>query len=265
METTSSWRLALASAIGTSHVASGSTCQDRAAHAFLTGIEGPVLVLAVADGAGSAAHSEIGSWLATKTLLERIEAYLDDGGRLADLDRPVALAWLEEVAQALENHAAAVGDAVRDYACTLLAAIVGEGHTAFFQIGDGAIVVSDGQDDGWSYVFWPQHGEFANTTNFVLSANASEALEFELAPRGVPELALFSDGIEKLVLHDATRSVHEGFFNKMFLPVRRLEQPGLDENLSAELERYLSSPLICERTDDDKTLVLASRMASGGE
>jgi hypothetical protein len=147
----------------------------------------------------------------------------------------------------------------RDYSCTLLAAIIGPGHAAFVQIGDGAIVVSHGDEDGWSYVFWPQHGEFANTTNFIQSDGLENVIAFELAPRCIHQFAIFSDGIENLVLHQASRSVHQSFFHSMIQPVRNAGTTGLDEALSQALRRYLGSSAICERTDDDKTLVLASR------
>jgi hypothetical protein len=255
----SPWRLALASAVGTSHIGTGAPCQDSAAHQIIETRDGPVLVAVVCDGAGSAAYSDVGSWQAATTFIELVSLYLDDDGRLRELDRDTAVGWIDEISEHLVATAEASGHAVRDYACTLLAAIVGPDTAAFLQIGDGAIVVSHGEEDGWSYVFWPQHGEFANTTNFVVSADATEKLEFELAPRRVDELALFSDGIENLVLHQATKTVHEAFFNAMMPPVRRARADGLDEELSKGLERYLSSAAICERTDDDKTLVLATR------
>ena len=73
------------------------------------------------------------------------------------------------------------------------------------------------------------------------------------------ELAIFSDGIENLVLHKASRSVQQSFFQSMIQPVRKTEATGLDQELSKGLRRYLASSAICERTDDDKTLVLATR------
>ena len=47
--------------------------------------------------------------------------------------------------------------------------------------------------------------------------------------------------------------------DRMFGPVRRSQVVGEDLALSQDLEGYLSSPAILERTDDDKTLVLATR------
>lgn len=137
-------------------------------------------------------------------------------------------------------------------------AIVGDNSNAFVQVGDGAIVVSEGADDGWAWVFWPQHGEFANTTNFVVSPNSIDVMEFASTPHRIDEVAVFSDGIENLVLHAASRTVHAPFFDAMFPPVRQ-HLPGFAVDLSLGLEKYLLSPRICDRTDDDKTLVLATR------
>jgi Protein phosphatase 2C len=254
-----SWRIAAASAIGTSHVATGLPCQDFAHCSVIDTRGGPTLVSVVCDGAGSAAHSDIGAWLAASTFAELVELHFEEGGGIADLSKDKAREWIRAVGDALESRAKEAGHSLRDYACTLLAAIIGSREAAFLQVGDGAIVVSHGEEDGWSYVFWPQHGEYANTTNFVVSANARDVMEFEVAPRRIDELAMFSDGIENLVLHQNSRTVHGRFFDQMMPPVRKAAAPGLDTKLSDGLRSYLSSSTICERTDDDKSLILASR------
>ncbi|MGE5150850.1 MAG: protein phosphatase 2C domain-containing protein, partial [Rhodospirillaceae bacterium] len=143
------------------------------------------------------------------------------------------------------------------YACTLLAAVVGDQSAVFVQIGDGAMVISSGT--GWRHVFWPQHGEFANTTNFVTSERAVPELEFVRVDEAVQEIAIFTDGIENLVLQKAGKTAHAPFFDSMFPPVRKSLASGVDAELSRALDKYLSSPTINNRTDDDKTLILASR------
>jgi hypothetical protein len=45
----------------------------------------------------------------------------------------------------------------------------------------------------------------------------------------------------------------------MFPPIRKSQASGVDAELSQALDKYLSSPTINSRTDDDKTLILASR------
>jgi hypothetical protein len=254
-----SWRVATACDIGTSHSGSGTPCQDSAAHGIIRTKEGRVLVAVVCDGAGSAAHSEIGSWLASTTFVELVEVHFESGGRLVDIGRDEVVGWIGNTAERLTARAHEDGNSPKDYSCTLIAAIVGNDAAVFAQIGDGAIVVSHGEADGWSWVFWPQHGEYANQTVFVLSANAADAMEFSLAPRRIDEFAIFSDGIERMVLHGATKAVNDSFFDQMFVPVRASTARGLDQKLSEKLRAYLGSAVVNARTNDDKTLLMATR------
>ena len=258
---TAPWRFAAASAIGTSHAGTDTPCQDSAVYRVIDTPAGDVLMVVVCDGAGSAAYSEVGSSIAVSRFADLAEAFFGEGAQPSNLSRDIASAWCETVAQELEATAGTAGHAVRDYACTLLAAMIGKSGSAFIQIGDGAMVVSEGVEDGWSWVFWPQHGEFANTTNFVISANAADVMEFATTINRIEEIAVFSDGIENLVLHHATKTVHSPFFETMMAPVRKADA-GLSVGLSKSLEEYLLSPRICDRTDDDKTLVLATRRAA---
>jgi hypothetical protein len=254
------WRIAGASAVGTSHLKSGAPCQDAfKCERYQTSIEGEIVLLAVSDGAGSAPFSDIGSDLACRELAANLELYLHDVNRLESLNPADARRWLDNVVEALNARAAADGRAPRDYACTLLAAVLSPTHAVFMQVGDGAIVVRESVDE-WCYIFWPQHGEYVNTTRFITDPSSLDQLDFSLVAKPIPEIAVFTDGIESLVLQYATNTVHAPFFNKMLPPVRALGQPGFDAALSTELSTYLSSPVVCSRTDDDKTLLLASRM-----
>jgi len=254
----SPWRVAMASSIGTSHVAAAQPCQDAHFHVEAIGPDDErIMVLAVSDGAGTAALAEVGAALVCDTFGRLVAAYVGQGGRVGTIGRPLVERWITGVIYRLELHARQTRAAVEDYACTLLAAAVGEREAMFVQIGDGAIVLSAGE--GWKHVFWPQHGEFANTTNFVTSAHRFEALELEVSNRRVEELAIFTDGLEHLVLQKAAKAVHAPFFESMFPAVRRSIASGVDAELSRALGGYLSSAPVNDRTDDDKTLILASR------
>ena len=103
-------------------------------------------------------------------------------------------------------------------------------------------------------VFWPQVGEYANTTWFVTSADFEQMLQ--VRGEAVDEVALFTDGLQMMALHFATRSVHRPFFEPLFAALRGAAQP---EDLVVPLRAFLDSPAVNERTDDDKTLVLAVR------
>ena len=175
------------------------------------------------------------------------------------------------------------GKEPRDFASTLLAVLVGPNSGGALQIGDGVIVVSDG-GNGWGrvfwpqrggyadhlpnpnrdttafrWVFWPQRGEYANTTRFLTDADALERLH--IAPRlgKVTDVALMTDGLESLALHYASTSVHEPFFHGMFRPLWDADRTGEIHHLSAGLERFLSSEQVGSRTDDDVSLILATR------
>lgn len=253
------WRIAATSAIGTSHAKTGQPCQDSVRVRLVDTLAGPILISAVSDGAGSAAHSEMGSHAAVTTASYLVENFLEAGGNVGSIGRDTALSWLAQIQTVISTFAAETRAPVREFACTLLVAIIAPESAAFFQVGDGAMVVRERGDDGWSYIFWPQHGEYINTTNFITTSNASEVMEFASASRRIESFSSFSDGMESLVLHYATKTVHDPFFNKMIAPVCEVLTPGLDDGLSASLSNYLASELVCSRTDDDKSLVLATR------
>ncbi len=260
------WRIAMASSIGSSHIASDQPCQDSHFHIDLENSAGqPVTVLVASDGAGSATHAAVGSELSCQTFARLVAAYLAAGGAVEKIGRPLVARWIAGVVYRLAMRAKADGFECQDYACTLLAAIASDQATAFIQVGDGAIVVSSAAAGGWNYVFWPQHGEFANTTNFVTSDNVLEALDFEVRAQPVEEIAIFTDGLENLVLNQAERAVHAPFFDSIFQSVRRSTAAGHDAVLSRDLEKYLATPKIAERTSDDKTLILASRQRTTRE
>jgi hypothetical protein len=145
---------------------------------------------------------------------------------------------------------------LRELACTLLLAVVGERAAAFSQIGDGAIVISVNQE--YETVFWPQSGEYINTTNFVTDDRWEDHLEFSVRHEAIDEVALFTDGLQALVLSYAEKRAHCPFFAPLFRTLR--DAPSPDE-LAAPLRRFLDSPRVNDRTDDDKSLIVAARPA----
>lgn len=255
-----SWRVAAASAIGTSHTKTGLPCQDSVHVRLIDTVQGPILISAVSDGAGSAAHSEIGSRAAVTTVTYLAENYLSAGGTLLSIGRDLALSWLAQVQSVISNLAIGAGTSTREFACTLMVGIIGADSSVFLQVGDGAMVVREPGDEGWSYVFWPQHGEYINTTNFLTASNAASVMEFAVTNRIIESFSCFSDGIENVVLNNTTRAIHDTFFDAMITRVQDSSAVGVDEVLSQSLIRYLSSDQVCARTDDDKSLVLATRL-----
>ncbi len=250
----------MASAIGASHLAAGVPCQDCYVHLRVNGADGePVAVFVLSDGAGSAAGAEAGAKLACQTFARLVADYIGGGGKIEHIGRDLAVRWMAGVFYRLALKSWDDRRQPRDYACTLLAAISGERATAFVQIGDGAIVIRGGGSETWRHVFWPQQGALPGTTNSVTSEDALEVMEFHATREPVTEIALFSDGLEALLLHEGNRSVETPFFEGMFAELRRSPMRGEDTELSRALEMYLSAAAVNERAGDDKTLILACR------
>jgi hypothetical protein len=256
----SNWRHAAASATGTSHLKSGLPCQDASCcDVLLTAAGEPVLAAFVSDGAGSARRAETGAQLACSLAFDEIRSLLAAGGSVSDVDRPFLTAWLARFQIEIAARAEAEGLRPRDFACTFLGAIIGAETAVFFQIGDGAIVVSPrGEEDQYSWVFWPATGEYENTTFFATDPDSAAHLEHACVERPIDEVALFSDGLQRLVLDYRDRTAPAPFFRSMLSWVRSAADEALPR-LSSLLQGHLGSPAINDRTDDDKTLILATR------
>jgi hypothetical protein len=254
------WRYAHTRVAGTSHEARGIPCQDACYGDVLSpSAEGTVFLGVVADGAGSAARAEIGAELACDLLVKELKHFYSVGKELSDLRaNGGGVPWLEAITEGLRIRAEAEGHSVADFACTLLVAVVEPKIAAFLQVGDGAIVVRVAPDSDYEWVFWPQKGAYANETCFVTSHDVVSLMAFEVREQRISELALFTDGIETLTLHFSTRTVHGPFFDPIFERLRK-EPAGHSKLMSDGVAAFLASEPVNERTDDDKTLIVATR------
>jgi hypothetical protein len=251
------WKLLFQSVRGTSHERSGQACQDCCLARLKATRLGPVLVLACADGAGSVLHAELGAREACQGITRLVLDDLAQGLPLAEVERDTVLSWHIRLRLQLQEQADRHQTGLDQLACTLLLAVVGESTAVFSQIGDGAIVLL--RDESYHTVFWPQSGEYANTTNFVTDPEFADHLEVHLERERVEELALLSDGLQMLALTFAGRQVHQPFFQPLF---QRLRSAKAGEKLAHGLRQFLTSPAVNARSDDDKTLVLATRVPS---
>jgi len=259
------WRTVRASVAGTSHAASGQPCGDSSSVRVL-GARGknPLLVAAVADGAGSADRAGEGARLACAAVVSQAEVWARRGSRrraVASFARADALAWVDAARRRIDETARSEGRESRDYSCTLLVALVDARSAAFFQIGDGAVVYR-GAEGGYRPALWPQSGEYANCIFFVTDDAVADRVQATAAP-DVHEVALLTDGLQSLALRFDRREVHGPFFEPMFARLRQRQRPRLHPGgLDHELRVFLDSPPVNQRTDDDKTLILATRLRS---
>lgn len=246
------WRYVGASVQGTSHQRNNTPCQD---YNVVTDVNGAHLLLVCSDGAGSGSRSELGSEIACRTLVDEVTRFASLGGEIENVTRETAVEWLQAIRAKLETQAEAAGVTTRELACTIVAALIGSLSTTFIQVGDGA-AVTVAPDGTYRVVFWPDQGEYANTTFFVTGPDAVERLRVEITSDPVRDVALFTDGLQNVALRYESRSAHAPFFAPMFARLRSEEEW---QALGDPLKTFLGSEAVCKRTDDDCTLVLASR------
>jgi hypothetical protein len=252
------WRVVSASVAGTSHIEADAPCADASAVRVLRTAEAHSLLVAVAsDGAGTSARAAEGAALAVSTTLDAANAWAIEHADLSDFTEETGRAWVGAVRDVLATRASDEGLVPRDFACTLLVALVDDTRAVFVQVGDGVIVCGT-EAGGYVPVTWPQNGEYANMTWFSTDPDSPAVAEVRIVT-GIDEIALLTDGLQALALRYATRDAHDPFFEPMFQRLRRELEPQ-PAQLAESLRGFLGSAAVNARTDDDKTLVLATRL-----
>jgi serine/threonine protein phosphatase PrpC len=246
------WQAVAVSTKGTKHERSKQPCQDYGDYRILS--NGQVIVGAVSDGMGSASHSEVGSKLAVRVVLEELESR--DWKSRPEYDRDVKVIFdssIRQVKKAFELHAWSENYPVQTLACTLLAFVATPEWLIAMQVGDGFIVAQTG-DENLQLLFKPDKGEFANETTSVTSSNVFSEAKVSVNSNPYSFICVSTDGIENISLIK-----REGWkpFGKFFSPLQRHMQS--DESLERkreDLEKFLNSEKLNQKTDDDKTLLL---------
>lgn len=250
------WNLVFDSVQGEAHKKLDLPCQDSCRAVQLIEEGERILLLACADGAGSASHSQIGSQIACDAIIELASNGLRTEIDFQLWDKQFATSWCVDIRERIQRKADELAIASRQLACTLLFAAIGPSSACFLQIGDGAIVV--GEDALLRPVFWPQAGEYAAITNFLTDPAFAGLIEVTRIESSIANIAMFTDGIERLALRFHDRTVHSPFFDPL---IRYVQAEGFSDQAFSDLRNFLDSPSVNQRTDDDKTLILACRVA----
>lgn len=254
----SRWSWIGACSIGSSHIRSGTTCQDSASCIELAVGDQHALLAIVSDGAGSAEYSAIGSRLVVECFARCVIAHLRANQALETITKELVLDWLDNVRDHIFRSAEQRAISPRDMAATFVGAIIFLDRAIICHVGDGACVLRKRGESKWQVASWPAHGEYASSTYFVTD-DPEPNLQFHLLEGEFDEVAIFSDGIERLALDFVNGHAFAPFFEPMFAPLVT-RGPGRDRGLSLILRNYLDSPRVIERTDDDKSLILARRV-----
>ena len=201
------WQVAAASVCGTSHRRCEMPCQD--AHAWEI-LPSGAIAIAVADGAGSAVHSDRGSQVAVETavsllrdrageLLAWVTAEVGEASETQEHREADESVDTDDVGESdsgesqpdLETIAREIFDGVLialaetgereswelpELATTLVAVVADRAGVVAIQVGDGAAIVSDADGNAVT-ITAPDNGEYANETVFVTSQRARDRLQ----------------------------------------------------------------------------------------
>jgi hypothetical protein len=265
------WRVLAASVPGTSHIRQGKGCDDAHGHIVL---DNPTtLIAAVADGAGSASLGGVGARVAVEEVVRWLgERLVTDvpqnepawhdalSGAFAAarqaLELRVNAVMRDEPSAYEQDHEVAAGHnpssvQLRDLATTLLVGVAADGWLAWAHVGDGALVAFD-EGDSPVTVSWPSHGPYLDETVFLTSAHyADETGIGVVETSNIAALALLTDGIELIALDFRAEEPYLPFFEAMLRYVRG------NDSSTEDLAAFLASDAVSERTDDDRTLLLA--------
>ena len=283
------WKAIARSAIGTSHIKQQMPCQDYGDYKIINGS----IIGVVADGAGSAKHSDIGAKLAVNTVLERITerdiatiTELYDSHSVKETERTNS-AWKpwNLLGKAEKNSNAAVTIAqsptelkanqffskiVKQVVSTLLTQAQNNNYsiddlacTLLIVIatpdGIAAMQIGDGfitvryPEQDPQLLFPPDKGEYINETTFVTSTNALKDIKVVVQP-GQPEFVCAStDGLERLAIRLSDWTPFNPFFQPLEQYLQETENPKESDEY---LMSFLNSERLNARIDDDKTLFL---------
>jgi hypothetical protein len=249
-----SWKYISSSVTGKSHLERDEQGQDYCKTGVIQISEKEFFIGIVADGAGSTKCGGLGAKIACETIFINITATLRIIDTLATISDEEILNWVISARDSIIRHSQDEGISLKEYASTLIGSIIGIDHSIFFQIGDGGIVVNFGSD--YQTVFWPEQGEYANTTFFLSDESFKKHLNIKRMDSIPYEVSIFTDGLQNLVLSYSEKSAHSGFFKPLF---EFLKKNPCNEflNLSDQLNIFLNRTEFNERSDDDKTLILA--------
>ncbi|MCP4438531.1 MAG: protein phosphatase 2C domain-containing protein [Aureispira sp.] len=273
---TTDWVVAYASAIGNGHIQFNIPCQDSCAHKR---IDDNWAIAVVADGAGSARLSHIGSDFVVRNALHCFEEVLErtkwsEENFPSDKEwRTEALRALQIVMQRLLKFSEVKEHKFSDLACTVLVTIYSPFGALSVHIGDGRAAYSDKVGE-WKALITPFRGDEANETVFITSAiwttdGVDQFVLTDTLKTKIRGFALMSDGCEKgsfviNVKDEETQKYYDPnqpypkFFEPNVHGLRQLKKEGkTQEEINKLWEGFLTAGHKQFKHEiDDKTMIL---------
>ena len=245
------WFAAGASVVGESHILRGRPNDD----ALAIKQQGHWTAIVVSDGAGSCSRAREGSNLVAELFvgeLLTIASQLDAVGPGPWLNDAVIKAVLQVRAE-LASLAGSYD--LKNFHCTLVAALISSKGGFTVHIGDGAIIVGRMHDKSAIDIevhSHPENGEYANETFFITESTWLKNIRIK--PLGSCDwIALTTDGAASVLMDRAVKADAIQAFFQLLLG------HSTTHSLSSLMERFLESDYAKSCSNDDKTIALAYR------
>lgn len=241
---------------GHGHLREGTPVQDRTKYLSRGGVQ----VLCLADGAGSASHSQFGAQAVVDegctVLIEHFAEYAaSNDGVQVKVDLLGQL--VDKVSVVAERHNVSPDDLASTFLCVavsgdrFLGAHVGDGVVGYLKHGDLRVISG------------PDNSEFANQTTFVTSARALESMRlFRGTLDGVSGFILMSDGTGDS-LYDPRTGELAGACSKLIDAVGTAPgRQGKNSEYKKRLRRLMNITVRSATKDDCSIGILGRVMAS---
>ncbi|MEO0284855.1 MAG: PP2C family serine/threonine-protein phosphatase [candidate division WOR-3 bacterium] len=230
------------SVIGPSHLRKNLPCQDACAYK----VSQNKVIVAVADGLGSASKSNEGATFVVKEIVDSLEK--EEKLNKRNLKKYIGLSR-----EKLKRKAIECGGKFEDFASTLIVVVVERRKVIVAHIGDGAVV---GQTkNGLEVLSYPEESEYINEVIPLTYENWERHLRFSIYNKKFECIAVMTDGCHRAAFKKEKDTLipFEGFFNPIFSYSKKIKDP---KEGTEEIIKLLSSKKINEYMEDDKTLLI---------
>ena len=275
------WVVVGASVKGNGHIQSNMPCQDNNKFELLGKGWG---VAVVSDGAGSAAHSDMGSKVVVERGVVHFKNLIEKEGWIEKNILPSDAEWLQKsyfVLKTIRNEVEMVAKKnnvdVKSLSATCLAVVFSPMGLLVVHVGDGRMGCKTMSGE-WKAIMTPHKGEEANQTLFLVSdfwsipnyvQSGVLVPESLVVKEPVEAFALMSDGCESTAWLCTTQNVEtgkyydqnkpfEGFFNPLeeTLVSFHKEQVPEEERKEKWYKFIESGTKGFVKEQDDKTMIL---------
>lgn len=240
------WKMSGCYHKGRGHAKMKMPCQDRIAAFSRKGVK----VVALADGAGSAAYSREGAQLVVTCATEYVAEHFDEMISSTTAGA-VKKGLLDDLRARLAELSEELGCDFASLASTLLFAAVKKDKFILGHLGDGVIGYLKG--DEIKVASKPDNGEYANTTYFVTSRSAYAKIRLIKGSLGeIDGFVLMSDG--------CAESFYYGQENRLVPVTARILKWNCILN-NREFKKILSQmfrEIIVKKTTDDCSMIMLS-------